>query len=243
MPAPKNKPKGVIVYRPRRKVVVLAPSVLGWANLEKPDDRFDKDNPKFKLNAHLSDPAFARNVEIITDAVEARKEGFLKECTQAGYDASGVEWPNVEEWLQDKLKESKMKAISDPYVSFSCNYKKGVDKKTGREWETSVSAYDKKNTLLDLKKLKLGSGSLIQPIIDIGLFVSPKELNPLISARLKGVRILKLEQYSGGGLELGEVADEDLELLEDTDVDDLSDFIGSSFEGDDDTTDEDEAPL
>ena len=243
MPKAQKKPSKVIVYRPRRQSVVMAPSTLGWSALVTPDAKYDKDQPKFKINAHLTDAQFERNVEIIEAAVDGRKQGFIDECRKAGYDKDDFKWPDVRAWLTGKLKEAKKEGQGD-FITLSMNHKKGVDEKTGREWETKPKAYDMNNNLLDLPSLRIGAGSVIQPIVDIGLFVSPKELDPLISIRLQGLRVAKLKQYTPGA-DLGAASEEDLALLGDEeDVDDLSDFIGSAFGGDDSsTTDEDEAPV
>ncbi len=263
MPAaavPVKKPKGTIMLRPRNSNIALAPCKIGWSNLTEAEaPPFAPTKPRFNAKFHISDPVFARNVEIIGKAVAKLMPLFEEECRnfkdRKSNKAQPYELPSKEVdvpgWLTGKLKEAGEKSQDkDPTLTLSLNHRKGVSKKTGQPWESKPMAWDGKNNILPLKTLRLGSGSVVQPIVNIGLFVAANQPEPALTVELVGVRVLKLVQYQGSGggaTKLGEVADEDLALLgDDADIEDLSSFLGNSL-GEDtapapDDDDAEEAP-
>jgi hypothetical protein len=238
MVAPVKKPSAVILLRPRNSNVVLAPCKLGWANLIEPDDKYGK--PRFNAKFHFSDAVYARNLSLIEEAVEALMPEFVKECAAFKDLKTGKPRPyelptdkiDVEAWMQNKIKEpGENSPIKDPTFLISLKHRKGVSKKDGSSWEVRPRAWSGSNELLNLRTLKMGSGSVVQPVVNIGLFVAPNQPDPAIALELVGVRVLKLVQYQGGqGPKLDKMTDEDLAMLgDDEDIDDLSSFLGNSL--------------
>lgn len=230
--------KGVISARDYRKKVVLAPTILGFSALTKPDDKFG--DPKYRALFHYPDD---RAKELSIERIQAEADRMFekwKELAKAAQ-VKGKSAPSAEEWFNDKLKEPGEKSKQqDPFIALSLKHKEGVSKKNGRPYVIKPSAWDQGGNLLDLAKLNLGSGSLVQPVVSVGVWTSPLNKTPAISIRLEGVRILKLVQFTGGGME--EIDEADLALIEDQELsEDLSAFMADGLdEGEGAPTEDDE---
>lgn len=217
---PKNS--SVIVQR-RRDSVALPPCTLGFASLVEPDT-YDPDKPMFKLDAHYT-PA----------GIEALKLCIQKECIDANLDKlreemegnpglkafAKAEPQSPEAWLAGKLKEPKEKSkiqLPKIVIAVKADYKD----RAGDTKRRSVGVWDRHNKALDLKALKLGMGSIIQPIVNPNLFFSKLIGFPQPHLSLVGVRIHKLERFGGA------------RPPQETDEDDIREVLGEAFVADDD---------
>jgi hypothetical protein len=222
--AQKPKNSSVITVR-RRDSVALPPATLGFASLTEPDT-YDPDKPMFKLDACYN-PA----------GIDALRTLVQKECVEHNLDKLraemaensalktlvGKEPINVSDWLEGKLKAPKDNAkVPLPKMVIACRaVRKGRD---GKEYTVAVGCWDAHNSPLDLKALKLGMGSIIQPIVNANLYVS-KTVNggrPSPKLDLVGVRVLKLVRFGGA------------RPPQETDEDAIRDVLGEEFQLDED---------
>lgn len=231
-----TKPKaggkaGIITVRLKKKTA-LAPCTLGYNNLVTPDDKFGE--PKYRALFHLSDKQMAHNIGILDAAGPELLDKWAEESGRAGT-------IDAETWLSGKLKDAtENMQCQDQFMDIGLKALEGVSKRTGRPYKIEPRAWDRKNQLLDLATLKLGAGSLVQPIVTIGIYTSSLAKEPQFTLRLEGVRILKLVQWQGGGL--AGISDEDLNLIDDEELDDdLSAFLQGAEGGAEDEGN-DEAP-
>jgi hypothetical protein len=101
-----------------------------------------------------------------------------------------------EAWLAGKLKAPKENArvnLPKLVIARKATYKD----RQGVVQKASVGCWDSKNNALDLKKLRLGMGSMIQPIVNANLYISKLIGFPQPKLDLVGVRVLKLQQFGG----------------------------------------------
>lgn len=226
--AEQKKSSGIVTVR-TKSVLILPPGPLGFSNLIKPDVYEGKE--KFDLFAHYSDKAQARFVEIVQkEVVDGLWAEFLKAVDDKAPPKGGWTQPDVREWLDDHLKTPNERSkVQLPSVKFA---NEATYVKDGEVRRKTMKAYDIKNALLDLAKLKLGMGSLIQPMVLGGLWISPVQKQPQLSFKLQGVRVLQIVQYgAGGGGNLEEVSEEDLALLgDDFQASDLGAYAGGGNE-------------
>lgn len=222
MPAAKPKSGGVVAVR-ASKSFFTPPGPLGWSNLIEPDAAFD--SLKFKANIHLDEKAQEILAGRIGKEMDELFPKFLAEAEKAEKAAPRGGWviPEADAWVDDHLKEPKENSrIQLPFVSFA-NDAEYRDKKSGKMVRKTMRAYDVQGQMLDLPSLHLGMGSIVQLVLIAGVFVSPLVKEPTPSFKLQGVRVIKLEQFGGGGGSMGEMDDEDMALIGDTsDFADLS---------------------
>lgn len=258
MAAPQKKPAttAVIVVR-SSNTIALPPGTLGFNNLLEPE-AFADGPLKFKLNYHMTPEAIEGLVENLkANAYSERNLEKLHEEFGEKKIANPPEPREVADWVSGLLREPK-EGASDwarmPHITIGtqAEYK---DWKSGEVKLRSIACWDAKNKKLDLKRLKLGRGSIIQPVVYANLFYAgaksiqgvaiPATICP--SLRLVGVRVLKLERWGGSDSQAAE-ADEDAikDVLGDNFAyDDLAAYAegaaGDDHEGDHDLTPEDQA--
>lgn len=227
MPQAKPQSGGVIAVR-SSQAFVTPPGPLGFSNLIEPDDAFD--SLKFKANHHYTDEAQEALARRIDGELDTLWPTFLKEAEKAGKVAPKGGWvkPDAAAWIEDHLKEPKEQSrIQQPYIIFA-NDAEYRDKKTGEMTRKTMRAYDAKGSMVDLAKMKVGMGSIVQCVLIAGLFVSPLVKTPTFSFKLQGIRVIKLEQYGAGGGGLGQLDEEDMAMLgDDTEFEDLSAYAHS----------------
>lgn len=256
MATPQKKPAttAVIVVRPSN-TIALPPGNLGFNNLLEPE-AFADGPLKFKLNYHMSPEAIAALVEALKENAysERNMEKLREEFAEKGV-KSPPEPRDVADWVSGLLREPKEGSTERlPHITIGtqAEYK---DRKTGEVKLRSIACWDAKNKKLDLKRLKLGRGSIIQPVVYANLFYAgaktiqgvaiPATICP--SLRLVGVRVLKLERWGGSGAQAAEADEEAIkEVLGDNFAyDDLAAYAEGAHEedhGDDhDLTPEDQA--
>lgn len=227
---------GVIAIR-SKKMFITPPGVLGYRpNLLEPDadavERFGG-ALKFNLRVAYNEAQQARLKVLIQQfCVEALWGQLMDAVAEAKKAAPRNGWdkPDAEAWVDDHLRAPAEKAkVQEPTIQWS-NEAEFKDKK-GQVQMKTMKAYDANNGLLDLAELGLAGGSIVQPILLPGLYISPlmNKGQPDISFKLQGVRVLKLERYAPGHADLGDVDEEDTSLLgSDFEMDDLGSYAAQS---------------
>lgn len=237
--APQKSNSSVITVRPK-STAALAPGTLGFASLVTPDE-YDPEKPTFKLNYHLSPEGIDALKDDIREKVytEEALEKLREECAANGI-RSVPDPQDPEAWLAAKLKEPKEQAkIQLPHLVISnrATYRKG-----GETVQREIACWDARNNKLNLKKLRLGMGSIIQPIVWPNLFFSKLIGVPQPSLKLVGVRVLQLQRWGNGGAAPADTDEEAIKevLGEEFAYDDLAAFAAGS--GDDEEEHEAPAP-
>lgn len=229
--ADNRKPSGIITVR-TKSTIVLPPGPLGFSNLVTPDEY--EGVKKFDLFVAYSEAAQDRFCVVVEQHVlNALWDEFLREAKDKAAPKGGWQRPDIREWLDDHLKQPNEKSkVQLPTLKFA-NAAEYKDRKTGEMAVKSMKAYDAQNKLLNLPALKLGMGSIIQPIVLGGLWISPVQKQPQFSFKLQGVKVHQIVQYgAGGGGNLEETSEEDLALLGDNfQASDLSAYAGGSPTG------------
>lgn len=221
---PQAKNSAVVNVR-SKKTIALPPAMLGFSSLVTPDT-YDPSKPKLKGNFHYKAEAFPLlQATIQKECIDA----FLAKLTEdSGFPLKTA--MTAEEWLAEKLKEPKDEArIKLPHIVLMCNASfRGRD---GELQEVALSAWDRHNNKLDLKKLRISADSIVEPIVKPGLFASKQLMSiPQPTLRLVGIRVLKLVQF-GGSSAPAETDEEAIKeaLGQDFDMDqDLSAFAAGS---------------
>lgn len=243
MAAPK-KNSSVVTAR-ARATIALPPMTLGFNSLTEPDT-FDPEKPTFKLNGHLTPAGITQMVETIEEKVYT-EAALAKLAEEAAIGGMKLKEPmSPADWLEGKLKEPKENSRQPlPHIVISNKaYTGPADKRKLRE----IACWDANNRKLNLKKLRLGAGSVIQAIVYPNLWASKVAGGvPQPSLKLVGVRVLKLVQW-GGNRAPDQADDEDIKAVmgEDFEYDDLDAFAqGADDEpedDDDDSGEQDDAP-
>lgn len=220
MAAAKKKGNSSVVTVRATKTIALPPGTLGYASIVTPDE-YDPEKPTFKLNYHLTPLAIDALIEDITTKVYT--EAALEKLREEG-EANGIKAmadpQDAKAWLSAKLKEPKEKArITLPHIVVS---NKATYKDRSGEIKTrEIACWDANNKKLNLKRLKLGMGSIIEPVVYPNLFFSKLIGFPQPSLKLVGVRVLKLERFGGGAAPA------------DTDEEAIKEVLGENFVYDD----------
>lgn len=244
MAAPAKKNSAVVSYKAKRSIA-LPPMTLGFASLVTPDT-YEEDKPLFKMNGHLT----PESMESIKDTIREKvytEDAVAKMLEMAKEGGMKLKDPmDPSEWLEGKLKEPKENArIQLPHLVLSvpANYKD----KQGEIQRREIACWDGAKKKLNLKRLKLGMGSIVAPVVYPNLFAS-KLMGGIIQPSLKlvGLYVLKLERFGGSAAP----ADTDEEAIKEVlgeafQYEDLSAYMGAGDEeGDDQSPDhpEDQSP-
>lgn len=236
-----KKNSSVVTVR-AKETIALPPMTLGFSSLVKPDE-YDPEKPTFKLNGHLTPEGIEAMKETIAEKVYTEKnvEKLREECAENGIKKM-ADPQDPEAWLEAKLKEPKENArLQLPHLVIS---NRAFFNRNGERVQRTIGCWDANNRKLNLAKLRLGAGSVIQAIVYPNLFFSKIIGVPQPSLKLVGVRVLKLEQW--GGQRAPEQADDEeiaAVMGEGFEYDDLAAYAdtGRSDEPDDDDDhDEDE---
>lgn len=229
MPSSKSTPtkSGGIVNVRAAQMFFTTPGHLGYNAIIEPEDPFG-DGLVFSANVHFTEESSERLITLMErDVVDANWEAFVKAAAKAEKAPPGGQWqkPDMRLWVQDHLKPAKEGAKQTlPHMKFT--NKAEFRNRDGELVRKTMRAYDAKGKLLDLPGLHMGYGSIVQAVLMPGLFVSPLVKQPQPSLQLQGVRIIKLEQFGAGGAAVGEVSEEDMEMLgQDVEADDLSAYV------------------
>jgi len=217
---------GGIVTSRSKEFLFGSPAILGsWPKLIEPDEAFDE--VKFKANFHFSEASQEAFVKRLDAAIEALWTQFLADMEKAGKPTKGLTPPSAQDWVTDHLKEPKDNwKIQGEYLQFS-NDAEYVARKGPLAGETvrkKMLCFDKDGVPKDIAEVKPDGGSIVKPVLQVGLWVSPLQKKPQVSLKLQGVQVLKLETYSGAAPQAEEVSDEDLALLGDVTLTDLAGF-------------------
>lgn len=195
MAAQKNT--AVIVVRSRNSVA-LPPCILGFASLTEPD-LYDPDKPLFKLDACYNPAGITALKKIVQEkCIDANLEKLREEMAATkGLEAfASIEPQAPEAWLAGKLKAPKDNArvpLPKLVISRKATYKDRHGEIKTRE----IGCWDSHNNPLDLKALKLGMGSTIQPVVNANLYISKLIGFPQPKFDLVGVRVISLKRYGG----------------------------------------------
>lgn len=209
MPAPKG-PKAPCVYG--RDLLTLPPGTMGYSSLVEPDEYDGK--KKFKLRVHYTPAAFALIEKRVQEScMDALVDKFADKAEEVGAASKLKDPVDVGVWLEEKQKAPSEKSrVQLPFLSIEVMSTK--KNKAGDDEPRFIKAWDKDNNLLNLAKLRLGSGSIVQPIVTPFLWASQlSKWRVTPGLQLVGLRVLKLEQYGGTG-GLGDLTDEDTAVLE-----------------------------
>lgn len=229
----KSKPK---VWR-SKKVAVLPPGKLSFSALLKPDDKFG--DAQFYVNVEMDEHALDKLADQLKAELDAAypkfKEQFYNGAAKGTRPEDCPPMVALSSWLEDQVKQPSDEKYL-PFVKFKVKAE-GKDKE-GETFQRAMVIWDLKNNKLDLAKLRMGRGSIIQVVVKVGLFMTALVKVPTPTLQLVGVRVLKLVQF-GGAANLDDVDPTDVEGLElDTD---LSAFAAGSDRVKDDSDVEDEA--
>lgn len=216
------KNSSVIVQR-RRDSVALPPCTLGFSSLAEPDT-YEPDKPMFKLDACYNPAGIEALKAIIQKECIDANLGKLREEMEANPGLKAfvkAEPQSPEAWLAGKLKEPKENAkVQLPKLVIACKAeRKGRD---GQPYTVAIGCWDMHNQALDIKALKLGMQSIVQPIVNPNLFFSKLIGFPQPNLSLVGVRIIKLVRFGGA------------RPPQETDEDAIREVLGEAFVVDDD---------
>lgn len=202
MAVPSKASSSVIVVR-QKKTFALPPATLGFAHFATPDN-YDPAKPTYKGNFHLNPVAIEALLKLIqANCIDANLAALHTEMERVMTKPDFTKFsskPAVtpQDFLDTKLKEPKEEAIlKTPYITLAtkATYR---DKKTGLDVKKTLACWDKANNLLDISKMKLGLGSVVEPIVNCNLYFSKvNAINPTPSLQLAGIRVLKLVQFKG----------------------------------------------
>lgn len=217
MAAPK-KNSAVVTVR-AKKTIALPPCTLGFASLADPDT-YDPEKPVFKANAHFTPEGIDALKDTIAEKVyTADTIKKLREEAEANGFKISKDPQDPADWLEAKLKEPKETSkIQLPHLVIS---NAAQFMRRGEVVKREISCWDHSNGVLDLKKLKLGMGSLVQLIVFPNLFFSKIIGVPQPSLKLVGVRVLQLKRFGGSMAPA------------DTDDEAIKEVLGETFEYDD----------
>jgi hypothetical protein len=250
MAAPQKKPSApaVILIRPNN-TIALPPGPLGFNSLIEPES-FQDGELKFKLNYHLTSEGIEALIQDVEEKVYSKAN---MDKLQAEFDEKGVTNPPAprpaKDWLEGILRAPKENAtdffrLPCITVGTKAEYK---DHKTGSMVRREIACWDAKNKKLNLAKLRLGRGSIIQPVVYPNVFYAgaktiqgtsiPATIMP--SLRLVGVRVLKLERWGGAGSQAAEVTDAEIQNVMGADFvyDDLDAYAEGIVDDHDEATD------
>lgn len=214
-----KKNTGVIVATAKHTIALPA-GTLGFSKLVEPDE-YDPDKPTFKLNVHYTGEAIEQLVEIVGEKVytEEALARLWEEAIPAKYKKVDPQAPAT--WVEGKLKEPRDNdVVALPYIAVAnrATYKT----KDGEIKPRVIAAWDAANHKLDLKKLRLGKGSIIQPVVRPNIYINKLVGIPQPSLKLVGIKVLKLIRWTGNGA--GEV---------ETDEEAIREVLGEEFAFDD----------
>lgn len=222
------------VQKQKQPIVRLAgkfitpPGIMGFANLTEPDVAFN--TSKFKINWHpTDDQATALADKIDAHVVDPLWEKFLKDADEkkAKAPSKGFIRPLGMDWVEEHTKDAREGSkIELPYIVF--NVGSDYNDRDGVAHRRTIMATDMGGNPVDLKTARVGMGSVIQVLTSASIWASAlSKGQAALSFKLIGIRILKLEQYGGGG-KMEEVSAEDLALLgEGFQADDLSGYVSA----------------
>lgn len=208
MAASKGTGGGMPTVVRNTKVTVMPPGKLSFSALLKPDDKFGEGI--FYANIEMDEQSLDKMATMLQAEIAKLYPQLKEEKPQAPEPVS------INAWMQDQVKIG-----SGDYPSFvKFKVKSEGKKKDGSIFNRTITIWDMKNNQLDLAKLRLGRGSVVQAVVKTGLFCTSLVKVPTPSLQLVGLRILKLVQFGGnGGMALDEVDADDVEGLDmDTDL-------------------------
>lgn len=227
-----KKKKGGVISVAARTVIAGPPGQLGYSRLTTPDEKFGK----FQADIHYSEADF----QALAKMFEAESVALIpKFAEKAERKVEVSQAPVISAWMEEQVKpaDAKLKAdgIENDYMRFS---KPGTRKVKGEEVKNTIQVWDTKRNLLDLSKLFMGRGSVVQPVLTPKLWTNPLVKGaPQFTTELTGFIVVELKQYaraSGGSVDLSKVKT--------VDGADLSQYVannqteGGSDEGDDEVT-------
>lgn len=236
----KTQDKGsAFTIRPKSVLMATPAGTLGFSVLITPDSKFVEPGkfPKFNLKLHLSEAAQERMAEKLQEMMDTLIPKLEAEITKKnGKIKLPLKRISGAAYLEEQLKlPAEASRIQLPFMSFSCNSEKPL--KDGGTERITIKAYSKDDAPLDLPALKMGMGSIVQVLLEPGVFVSAltedktvkrRQGDPMVATakptlRLIGVRILKLEQYGPGAGKIEDLDDKDLAGLDaDFEAEDLA---------------------
>lgn len=224
------KKKSAVVTARGKQTTALPAGLLGFSSLIEPDSYEGKDS--FKLNVHYTPDGIEQLKATLQRQMDALLPAIEKAAAEEGAGMKANVAPqSVEDWLEGQLKEpGEGKRISTPFLRLKCETTRKGNPARGEPERVPVEVKAwplHKNTLLDLKALKIGMGSAIVPIVYVNLFRSKQGKDcPQLSLKLVGFRVAKLVQF-GGGFAPEETDDAAIReaLGGDVDADDLSAFM------------------
>lgn len=206
--------KAIVTIR-SKQAIYFPPAEKGFDDLMKPNEY--KGERHFNLNGHFSAEALA----LIPAIVQKQCYDLLLDKLHAEIEeGGGRKKPPLDpsEWLEGKLKQPTRKAEPKlPFIKFS----REAETKTGKP--IVMGCWGPDGQVLDLGKLRMAMGSIIQPALFLNLWASKaNSWVPQPSVKLVGVKVLKLVQFQGSGAARPQDDDEAIKAV-----------LGASFEGGD----------
>lgn len=202
-----------------RNTIALPPCEMGWADLITPKG-FERDAPKigenavkYMLDCHYTPAGLeALKATVLSKCLEAQRAALEEAAAKNGAGTKLKPPIPLEEWLEAQLKSPKPKSrIQLPFIKLRApGYRK--DRNGGDPILNIMGCWGPDDQPLDLVKLRLSAGSVVQPIVFPNLFASKAGFwTPQPSLKLVGVRVLRPVSFgaAGGPRGPGEATDDE----------------------------------
>lgn len=231
MPA-KDTKKSAVVSVYADGMTALPACILGFNAFFEPQEYEGKET--FDANVHFTPAAIGQLTGILQLGMDALLDDIAHAAAEKGSNMKPADPYPVEEWLEDKLKPvtNPDHRIQLPYLKLKMSaYRKGNANRGEPERVLNPPKFwpATGGKLLDIKKLNLGMGSTVIPLVFINLFRAKEGKDcPVISLKLAGFRVLH-RQARGGGFAPEESDDAAIQaaLGGTVEVDDLSEFMAT----------------
>jgi len=172
---------------------VTPAGVAVYPRLNRPDDKFNKDNPKYKLKLRL-DPA-DDGVQEFLDKLTELAAISVAEAKTANPKAARTMIPQ-EPFMQDEDDEGNLTGFVLVSASTNSLFK---DSNTGKTVATRPDVVDAKKRPVNMDQVNIGGGSVVRVAYKTNPYYVPGTKAAGVSLLLTAVQLLKLVAYSGSG--------------------------------------------
>lgn len=190
-------------------LVALATATIGWSNIDQPDEMFNN----FQLDYPVS-AITGKEAENLEAAFDEAEDDMLKELEGAKVRRTIADVAGWAELRGDTPDEGYGVEDFGDYVRLKMEHKSGISKRTKKAYDIRPRVYDArtlkngKPVLLSKDEVqKLLPGSVVRPIVEVGLYSPKPELDTdprvvLPSVKLNSLILVKPRfGGSGGGLD------------------------------------------
>jgi hypothetical protein len=179
--------------KPERPVVITPRGELVYPHLNRPDDRFDKENPKYttKIRLKQSDEDVQKLMQRLDQLADEAFDTARKENAK---DAKKITRANPYEAETDDAGNDTGNIIVK--AAMKASYK---DKKTGQSVDMRPALKDAKRNDIDPSTVRIGGGTEAKLAMRVRGYYVASQKKAGITLDLNAVQILKLVEYNGGG--------------------------------------------